>query len=374
MKKGAHISFRGAIEFIVILGLMLAISYISGLMELYYLLNPQFLSPTDLLRPYIFNSRSLMEHLLFFPPLLFLRSLLGMAPTGLLLGPRVISANFKKCFILSLLIVGLPLSLLLLITARSVAIIQFLYYIAPRIVGPLYWVIKDGGGIYDWVNPDLIPIQFALSFLFYSLVIELPRQVLYIFILLKTTPSAVAKGLIRTVTRRTSGALALTLASILLLSGLWCMLLSPTTLDFPMKDTFSVRIQIDGLGVWSYPLSLEKGDILFGFVNGTGAVFNVDIYNPDGNIVTPVYSEANVSYSYFIIDIFKSGSYRLEVQNREQNAVEFRVQITVHSKVTVRPLEPLGQWLSLVSLPIYGLGIWASGVFTVIQKKEKKVQ
>jgi hypothetical protein len=34
------------------------------------------------------------------------------------------------------------------------------------------------------------------------------------------------------------------------------------------------------------------------------------------------------------------------------------IYISRTMKITVRPLEPAGQWLSLISLPIFGFGIW----------------
>jgi hypothetical protein len=94
--------------------------------------------------------------------------------------------------------------------------------------------------------------------------------------------------------------------------------------------------------------------------------FNVYIYDPDAYIV---WSETNVTHSYFNIKALKSGLYKLVVQNPNPHDVGCYIGITVSAKVTHRPLEPLGQWLSLISLPIFGLGIWASGVFAIMRKR-----
>ena len=175
-----------------------------------------------------------------------------------------------------------------------------------------------------------------------------------------------------TITVRTGGALALTLASILLLSGLWCMFLSPTMEYTQTKDSFYREISIDGLESWSYSIDIQEKDNLVVSVdgirayNGSGKAFNVYIYDPDGDVV---WSEANTTYSHSTIKVLRSGVHRVEAQNPNQNAIECYVHVTVTAKVIYRVLEPLGQWLSLVSLPIFGLGMWASGVFAVMQKE-----
>jgi len=181
-----------------------------------------------------------------------------------------------------------------------------------------------------------------------------------------------------TITVRTGGAVALTLASILLLSGLWCMFLSPLMTYSETKDSFYSPVSIDGLGNWSYSLSAHEEDTLGGSVdgvraydlpNGSGKTFNLRIYDPDNSVV---WSETNITYRYFSVKALKSGVYKVEVQNPNQQPIECYIQITISEKVTYRPLEPLGQWLSLVSLPTFGFGMWASGVFAIMQKKEMK--
>lgn len=205
-----------------------------------------------------------------------------------------------------------------------------------------------------------------------------------------------------TITMRTGGAIALTFASMLLLSGLWCMLLSPTTTSFETKESFYRYISISGFGSWSYSFSVEQGDSLSGSVDGYrplplvngGSVINgsqpmptepvppetippdymmknlnVTIYDPDGNIL---WSETYVPYSYFDVKAPKSGSVRLEIENADRFSVESNVQVTISSKTTYRILESFGQWLSLISLPIIGLGAWAAGLFTVSRRSETR--
>ena len=87
-------------------------------------------------------------------------------------------------------------------------------------------------------------------------------------------------------------------------------------------------------------------------------VFSLLIYDRDRSVV---WSEMNTTFGYFRAETLKSGLYRVEVQNLNQEAFECYVQVTLSVEVTYRPLEPLGSWLILMSLPVFGLGVWASG-------------
>jgi len=181
-----------------------------------------------------------------------------------------------------------------------------------------------------------------------------------------------------TITMRTGGAVALTLASILFLTGLWSMFLSPMATYQETKDSFYNAVLIDGLKTWEYTFSVQEGDTVGGSIgiridggpNASGKTFNLRIYDANNNVV---WSEANTTYSkYFNIRALNSGVYKVEVQNLNRETIEVYVQITISAKVTFRPLDPLGQWLSLISLPIFGLGVWASGLFAARQRKGEK--
>ena len=155
------------------------------------------------------------------------------------------------------------------------------------------------------------------------------------------------------------------------------MLLSPTMTQSVTKDSFYRDLSIDGLESWSYPVNVQVEDSLTIHVGGirayndSGKIFDVYVYDPDGDIF---WSEINTTYAYFSMKALKSGPYRIEVQNPNRNIVECYAQVTVSAEVTYRPLEPLGQWLSLISLPIFGLGMWASGLFTIMRKHSHSEQ
>jgi hypothetical protein len=148
-------------------------------------------------------------------------------------------------------------------------------------------------------------------------------------------------------------------------------------------DYYRPLVTINGLSNWSYSVSARNGDILtvslnfyYEAVNGDfnktyDLKVNLHVYDPDNNVV---WSEIGTTYSYFSMKTLKTGMYRVEVQNPNQQAVRYYVQVTVTTEVTYRPLEPLGSWLTLISLPIFGLGIWASGIFASLYKMKKENQ
>jgi len=186
----------------------------------------------------------------------------------------------------------------------------------------------------------------------------------------------------QTISRRTGGALALTVALIILVSGLWCVYLSPTLTYTEYKDSFYREISVDGQSSWSYAVDILKEDTMDGSVslyvtvydrspivdkNFTGQTFSLFIYDPDREIV---WSQINVTYSYFTVKALKTGVHEIEVYNPNVEPIHGYVSFNVQGKVTVRPLEPLGQLMSLISLPIFGLGLWASEIYAVLRKKE----
>ena len=161
---------------------------------------------------------------------------------------------------------------------------------------------------------------------------------------------------------RSSGVIALTFASIILLSGLWCMFLSPTSSYYENRENFYTEISIEGQRSWIHDLEMFEEDTLDGSVNevityekASSSTFNFRIYDHDNNVI---WSKYNVSNAYFNLKSIKSGEYRIEVQNPNDQIVDCSIRFTVRSKIIHRHLDPLGQWLSIISLPVFGFGIW----------------
>ena len=166
---------------------------------------------------------------------------------------------------------------------------------------------------------------------------------------------------------RISRTITLTLASIILLSGLWCMFLSPASTYYENRENSYTEISIDGQNSWSYDFKMYEGDTLDGSITelwtyeryNVSSTFNFKIYDQDNNIV---WSRNRVSNANFNLKPVKPGDYMIEVQNPNNQIVDYSIRFTIRGKVTHRPLNPIGQWLSIISLPMFGFGIltWIS--------------
>lgn len=168
----------------------------------------------------------------------------------------------------------------------------------------------------------------------------------------------------KAITFKTGGAIAIALASILLLSGVWCIFLSPTTTYTETKESYSRSLSLEGYEAWNREFSLEANDVIDGSINlrfdmlqNDSQVFSVYLYDPNDNLL---FSDIHVSYSYFNVKVLESGGYLVVIENINPEKIDVYLYISAYEKLTIRPLEPVGTWLTLISLPIFGLGIWIS--------------
>jgi hypothetical protein len=173
--------------------------------------------------------------------------------------------------------------------------------------------------------------------------------------------------------REMVGAVALTLAFVVLISGVWCIALSPTTDYTHFKDRYEYSLSIGGLASKSVTFTAERDETIEVSVGVTvrimkGEAFDVYIFDPEGEVI---WQDLNVTDSHFRTKALKSGTYKVEVKNLGSNTITCPIYINRTIRVTARPLEPAGQWLSLISLPIFGLGIWASGIYRVLWKRRR---
>jgi len=217
------------------------------------------------------------------------------------------------------------------------------------------------------------PLRPELSYSLFASIIVVACVILGVifFVLL-----AILIGRRVTVTMKTGGVVALTLASVLFLSGVWCIFLSPLSTIDKTKLFFQQNLLLETNGRWLYPIWIDDGDTL------SIRVERVQIWGPflNDSIVVPlpvvsVYLVDLVNHSIwseeYAYDAYHSaqlasGKYQVEIVN-PHSEVDKRcfVTFTVTGDVEYRPLEPLGQLMILVSLPIFGLGIWASGIFAI---------
>lgn len=174
----------------------------------------------------------------------------------------------------------------------------------------------------------------------------------------------------RSPSRQMVGAIALTLASVILISGVWCIALSPTSDYTQFKDRYEYSLSIEVLASKSVTFTAERDETIEVSVGIAARImkdeaFDVYVFDPEGEVI---WQDLNVTDSHLRTKALKSGTYELEVKNLSSNTITCSIYINRMSIVTIRPLEPAGQWLSLISLPIFGLGIWASGIYRVIWK------
>jgi len=201
------------------------------------------------------------------------------------------------------------------------------------------------------------------------------------------------------------GALTLTIASIILLSGIWCYYLSPTVDRTKVIDSYKYHLAIEKYTSRSITFPVEKGETITITVrapvvkippryestmhgvdyyylvpsehlNRTSITvkvmviekFNVKIFDPDGELIS---QELNVEHAHFRIKALKSGTYKVEIENLVGLTITVPVHIIRTIKTTIRPLEPGGQWLSIISLPIFAFGIW---MIIVERKKSARLR
>ena len=161
--------------------------------------------------------------------------------------------------------------------------------------------------------------------------------------------------------RKSIGAVILTVATLLLFIGLWCIYLSPPVIYGPSDLNIawyrSFREQhFPPNATKIFPFNAEDDQYVRIYIENVEVVtsrsFDVLIYDPENNIV---YQRTSAS----TIDLIprKTGEYTLEIHNQPYVETELTVEIIGYYAV-FKPLIPTGQLLILTSIPLYGLSIW----------------
>lgn len=157
--------------------------------------------------------------------------------------------------------------------------------------------------------------------------------------------------------KKTGGAVTLTLASIILLSGVWCYALSPTATRY---DHVSIvggeEPTIEPYQMLTYYVDLKAGERITGDIGYELALFTLRIYDPDGSPLRPAMNVSHISPAF---EALETGRYRIEIENPNPESITPYVYIGKESEVPYRRLAPTGQWLSLISVPLFALGLWA---------------
>lgn len=168
--------------------------------------------------------------------------------------------------------------------------------------------------------------------------------------------------------RRIIEALVLAGATVILLSGLWCIYLSPTEHILPPNlgdvnivwaKKFPTR-EFQPNGVINYNFSAEEGQYVQVEISNLWftehKTIDYAIYDSQNNIVL----ENHFVFSGTVKFGFLSKTteqYTLKIYNQPNVATQLTTKI-IGYHATFKPLASVGIFLILISLPLYGFGVW----------------
>jgi hypothetical protein len=176
---------------------------------------------------------------------------------------------------------------------------------------------------------------------------------------------------------QTKGAVTLTFASVILFSGLWALWYTPTSTYEPRKNqqiagvdfilqpgnsttnTFEVKEGVEEIRVDVWPQTIPNApydpaqpppEI--------PPVISIRVHDSQGKVVRSYYNITSLSDGESIA-IDGSGNFKVDVSNNNSdNAVRIELDIHDVTKIPNHPLEAMGQWLTIISLPVFGLVVW----------------
>jgi hypothetical protein len=180
--------------------------------------------------------------------------------------------------------------------------------------------------------------------------------------------------------RQTKGAITLTLAAVVLFSGLWALWYTPTLTYEPRKseqitnidfildaNSSAVKAFEVGEGVEELSIGIWPQTIVQNYNPAEDSppppsdippVISAKILDSQGNAVRAYDNVTTVSGEERVA-VQGSGTFNVKVSNGlTENAARMELRVTDVSKVPNHPLEAMGQWLTLISLPVFGLAAW----------------
>ena len=169
----------------------------------------------------------------------------------------------------------------------------------------------------------------------------------------------------------------MTVAAVFLSSGLWALWYTPALTYEPRRNeeignieltlqpsTSAIKVLEVKQGVQELSISIRAQTIIDNDPNETSyptdipPTFSARIVNPQGKAiarydnVTSVGSEERIS-------VPQPGSHQIELTNISlENNLALQIHTRDVTKVVNHPLEAMGQWLTIISTPIFGLGAW----------------
>ena len=176
---------------------------------------------------------------------------------------------------------------------------------------------------------------------------------------------------------QTKGAVTLTFASVILFSGLWALWHTPTStyehrkneeiagVDFVLEsgnsttNTFEIKEKVEEIrvSVWPQTIPSEPYDPER-HAPDVPPVISVRVHDAQGKVVSSYDNITSLSDGESIA-VDSHGTFKVDVSNNlADNAARIELGINDVTKVPNHPLEAMGQWLTIISLPVFGLATW----------------
>lgn len=177
-------------------------------------------------------------------------------------------------------------------------------------------------------------------------------------------------------------------ASILLLSGAWCIYLSPVSTVQETKLLREYFTELEGTELGgddysnvTYSVDVEDRDVVTIRLDRVGTNIyvsshveyivldvpgvNICVKDPDGHVIWSDEHTLQTAYSAQLA----SGQYTIEIANPSERYVSCSLTFMVDGFADYRPLEPVGSLFVFASLPVFCLGAAAS----IARRKRKEV-
>src|SRR5437867_1762176 len=178
---------------------------------------------------------------------------------------------------------------------------------------------------------------------------------------------------------QTKSAITLTIAAVILVSGLWALWFTPSygyenrkgeqilAVEFALEggntstQNFDLN-QVQEITISPYaqinPETTQDQDQSQPQIEPT-PVFSIKVYDPEGHLIKSYDNVTGISQSQRIEVEGKSGTFNAVMTNNDPvHSIRANLVVTDVSKIPNHPLDALGQWLTVASMPIFGLAAW----------------
>lgn len=168
----------------------------------------------------------------------------------------------------------------------------------------------------------------------------------------------------------------MTMGAVILFSGLWALWYTPELTYEPRRNeqiasielvlepnastmkVFDVNRKVEELGVSIRAQTIMKNDPnQTSYPTDIPAIFSAKILDSQRKAIASFDNVTSLVYAERIA--VEAGVFQIELTNASsENALSMQIQVHDVTKVVNHPFEAMGQWLTIITLPIIGLGIW----------------